>query len=225
MVLNVCWPRVVKQTARRERPTLIVIHGHQDLGYNRNVGGVRLGTGASFILCYWSSVGDMSVMYSTIDDLWQVRFAASRRGGGGLLRVYRTVPAQSAGPAIVGPLLHEALSERTRWRPAYPVRQKVSRKHTHLNTKALFKFEIGFGRILLMQMCCCLLVIATLLNDKIHFISKGMSNTLPDFYRVPSRSTPVHSSSITSPLLAFRPFNPTADAAPFSKYSLFLKLQ
>ena len=85
--------------------------------------------------------------YTNIDDLWQVRFAASGRGGGGLLRVHWTLPAQSAGPAIVGSLLHEAVPQRTSRRSPYAIRQKVKchnnktnkHKHTHTHTH--------FGRI------------------------------------------------------------------------------
>ena len=140
-------------------------------------------------------------MYSRCDMIYlQVRFAAGGRGSGGLLWVHRTLPAQPAGPAIVGPLLHEAVSERTRWSPAHPVRQKVNTR-THRQSTLLWQSKK---------------------QSFFYFIfsgETGMSNTLPDCYRVPSRSIPVRSFWITWPLLEFRPSSPTADAGLSSKYA------
>ena len=100
--------------------------------------------------------------YTNIDDLWQVRFAASGRGGGGLLRVHWTLPAQSAGPAIVGSLLHEAVPQRTSRRSPYAIRQKVKchnnktnkHKHTHTHTPISAAFHPRRRYLfVLMQIC------------------------------------------------------------------------
>ena len=109
--------------------------------------------------------------YTNIDDLWQVRFAASGRGGGGLLRVHWTLPAQSAGPAIVGSLLHEAVPQRTSRRSPYAIRQKVKchnnktnkHKHTHTHTHPFRPHFTPNGATYLCwcKFACLLIVITT----------------------------------------------------------------